>query len=125
MFARDCHGYGRDGLRRHPVKHLTKVPAAAGWIDLRLDRDDLCRHFGHAPRNIGVLLGGAEQATGWMSTWIKLQTYGRVERGFNKLSEHPEALWHELGFKGAATAIDAAEPHLREMMRDGPVRPRP
>lgn len=45
------------GLAPIPVPHKAKAPCVRGWHSLRLTIDDLPRHFGAPPANIGALLG--------------------------------------------------------------------
>ncbi len=45
------------GITPIPVPHMQKGPRLPGWQRLRLSADELPRHFGNGPCNIGVLLG--------------------------------------------------------------------
>jgi len=45
------------GWRPVPVGYREKAPTMKGWPALRLEADDLPRHFAAGPANVGILLG--------------------------------------------------------------------
>lgn len=82
----------RDLLKRGfavvPVGFKTKRATVAGWPDLRLKPDDLPKHFGQGPMNVGVLLG---EPSGWIVD-VDLDHPRAVELADSFLP-HTDATW--------------------------------